>query len=274
MTVTASAHDIELLAATVAALRTAGIDNPRFEARRLIAHAPTADVLAALLARRCAREPMAFILGTQGFWTLDFEVSPATLIPRPDSETLIEAALALPVRPGSILDLGTGTGCLLLAALAEFPAAWGVGVDLVAEAVSLAARNARANGLADRATFLCGSWADAIGARFDLVLANPPYIRSGDIAGLMPEVGRHEPASALDGGPDGLDAYRHILARLPTLLTRGGHAIVELGIHQADAVADLAITAGFGAPASRADLGGIARALIVQNSFGDPPATG
>jgi release factor glutamine methyltransferase len=259
-------------------LRQAGIDNPAREARLLLAHAlgvagnvvlDTAghmpDTFNGLLARRLAHEPMALILGRQGFWTLDLEVSPATLIPRPDSETLVEAALAAFAgrAPGRILDLGTGTGCLLLACLSEFPDAFGVGVDISPEAASLAARNARANGLAARAAFLGGDWADALGGRFDLVLSNPPYIVSADIAGLMPEVARYEPASALDGGADGLDAYRRLAAMLPRLLAPGGVAVLELGQGQAEDVAGLAMAAGFAAPALRADLAGIPRALVL-----------
>jgi release factor glutamine methyltransferase len=170
---------------------------------------------------------MALILGHAGFWTLDLEVSADTLIPRADSEALVELALQLrppPPRPGGprILDLGTGTGCLLLALLAEWPMAEGVGVDLNPAAAALAARNAARNGLADRARFLAGHWAGALDARFDLVLSNPPYIESAAIPGLMPEVALHEPQAALDGGADGLDAYRAILAELPRLLAPGG----------------------------------------------------
>ena len=270
------------LGEATAALREAGFDNPAFEARLLVAHAlgvahndlialtrePDPSCFAALLARRLAHEPMALILGHQGFWTLDFEVSPATLIPRADTETLIEAALDSHPGARRILDLGTGTGCLLLAALSEYPDAWGLGVDRVPQAAALAARNARRNGLQDRAAFVCASWSDAIAGRFDLVLSNPPYIPSADIAGLMPEVAGHEPGSALDGGVDGLDAYRVLIARVADLLSEDGTAIFELGIGQAEPVAALAVAAGFPPPALRCDLGGIARAIILKKSFG------
>ena len=270
------------LGEATAALREAGFDNPALEARLLVAHAlgvahndliglarePDPRHLALLLARRLAHEPMALILGHQGFWTLDFEVSPATLIPRADSETLIEAALACHPGARRILDLGTGTGCLLLAALSEYPAAWGLGIDRVPQAAALAVRNARHNALDTRAAFVCGDWADAIEGRFDLVLSNPPYIPTADIAGLMPEVMGHEPDSALDGGADGLDAYRTLMARLPDLMAEGGTAIFELGIGQAEAVGALAGAAGFAPPALRCDLGGIARAIILKKSFG------
>ena len=267
----------EALRHGAALLEAAGVDNPGLDARLLLGHAtglPRETLLReplrvidpvpykALVARRAAHEPLALILGRQEFWSLDFIVSPATLIPRADSETLIEAALAaMPERRQvrTILDLGTGTGCLLLAALTEFASAWGLGVDRSAEVVALASRNANALGLATRAAFICGNWADAVAARFDLVLSNPPYIPSADIAGLMPEVALHEPGRALDGGHDGLDAYRCILAALPGLLAPGGVAILELGIGQADAVAALA-----GRPvAFRADLGGVRRAIVV-----------
>ncbi len=273
----------EALRRGAAALAAAGIEDARREARMLLHHAlgvpgrsllsPDAKVneamFDALVARRAAREPMAFILGRQGFWTLDLEVSPATLIPRADSETLIHAALAAfpdRARVRTILDLGTGTGALLLAALVEFPGAVGLGIDIAPAAVALAARNAQANGLAGRAMFLAGRWGAAVAGRFDLVLANPPYIESADIAGLMPEVAAHEPRSALDGGMDGLDAYRAIVADLPRLLAPGGVAILELGHGQAAPVAALAAGAGLAGAQTRADLGGIARALVVRSS--------
>jgi release factor glutamine methyltransferase len=262
-------------------LRASGIANPRLEARLLLGHALglSAEMLLrdtsrlvgswrfeALLARRCAREPLALILGHREFWSLDFAVSADTLIPRPESETLIEAALAAFARrddPRAILDLGTGTGCLLLAALHEFPRAFGVGVDRSAAATRLAARNAAALGLADRAGFLCADWDAPLAGRFDLVLCNPPYIPTSEIAGLMPEVARYEPRSALDGGIDGLDAYRRVFTTLLCRLTEAGVAILELGQGQAGSVAGLAPAAGFAFEA-RADLLGITRALVLR----------
>ncbi len=270
-------------------LRAAAIENPRLEARLLLGHAMGASTEALLrdprapvppeaaarfrdaLAARLRAVPMAFILGSQGFWTLDLAVSPATLIPRPDTETLVEAALeALPARevPLRVLDLGTGTGALLLAVLAERPRAFGIGVDLVPEAAALAALNAARNGLADRAAFLAGNWAAALAGRFDLVLSNPPYIESAAIAGLMPEVARHEPGSALDGGADGLDAYRHLAAELPRLLTPSGIAVLELGAGQRPAVQALAAAAGLVPLGCRQDLAGIERALVLRAPSG------
>lgn len=257
----------DLLRDATAALRAAGLDTPRREARWLLQHAAgDPDAFRALIARRAAREPLAFLLGHQEFRMLDLAVSPATLIPRPDSETLIIAALAARSDRAAvrrILDLGTGTGCLLLAALAEFPAAFGVGVDRIAAAAALAARNAAANGLAGRAAFLCADWAAALAGRFDLILSNPPYIESDTIATLMPEVSRYEPRAALDGGADGLDAYRALLAALPALLAPGGVAILELGMGQADALAGLARSAGYCDPVLHQDLAGIARAAVL-----------
>ncbi|MFO0317799.1 MAG: peptide chain release factor N(5)-glutamine methyltransferase [Hyphomonadaceae bacterium] len=266
-------------------LRGAAIEAPRLEARRLLAHVlgtteeallrdPRAAVpadkaahFAALLARRVAREPFAYLTGRVGFWTLELEVSPATLIPRADSETLVEAALAACPDKGAarrVLDLGTGTGALLLAVLSEFPAASGVGIDIKPAAVALAERNAVRLGLADRAGFLAGDWAAAVLSPFDLILCNPPYIESAAIAGLMPEVARHEPASALDGGADGLSAYRRIIADLPRLLAPRGLAVLELGQGQQAAVEALGKAAGFRPEACSADLGGVPRALVLR----------
>lgn len=266
-------------------LRAAAIESPRLEARLLLAHAmgcriedllrePRAPVppeaarrfADMLRRRRLERAPVAHLTGTREFWSLPFAVSPATLIPRPDSETLIEAALAaFPDRAQvrRILDLGTGTGCLLLAALREFPAASGIGTDRVPEAAALARDNARRLGLAARARFLAADWAAPLAARFDLVLSNPPYVESAAVPALMPEVARHEPASALDGGPDGLAAYRAILAALPGLLAPGGRAVLELGQGQRGAVEALARAAGLEPLGCRTDLGGVERALLL-----------
>jgi release factor glutamine methyltransferase len=272
----------ETLSEATCRLAAAGIEAPAREARLLLAHAlrmaphalPAADaacdpaMLEPVLRRRLGREPLALIAGTRGFWTLELAVSGDTLIPRPDSETLIEAAIALFPNPKSVrhaVDLGTGTGCLLLAALAHFTSAFGVGVDVSAAAAALAARNAAANGLADRAAFLAGDWDMALSVEADLVLCNPPYIASGDLPALMPEVRDFEPARALDGGVDGLAAYRRLIPALPALLTTGGVAILELGAGQLDAVTDLAERAKFGDISTRRDLAGIPRALVLAD---------
>jgi release factor glutamine methyltransferase len=263
-------------------LEDARIEAPRREARLILAHALGRDAAAlpglsgvpedagiALAARRARHEPLAHITGRREFWSLEFKVSPATLIPRPDSETLIEAALeAKPDRSKvrRILDLGTGTGCLLLAALSEFPEAFGVGVDLAPDAAMLAQENARDLGLETRSAFVAGNWAAALTGRFDVVFSNPPYIPQSDIAGLMPEVASHEPHLALDGGIDGLDAYRSLMASLPRLLATDGLAVLELGYGQAQAVAALAQAAGLAA-SSRADLAGLPRALVVRDEI-------
>jgi release factor glutamine methyltransferase len=271
---------LNLAASTLA---EAGIEAPRRDARLLLAHllglSPRAlppenaaveeAELRAALTRRAGREPLAFITGIQGFWTLELEVSPTTLIPRADSETLIEAALAVFPERGAVarvLDLGTGTGCLLLAALSEFPAAFGVGVDRVPAAAILASRNAARLGLGGRAAFLAGHWAAALAGRFELVLCNPPYVETAAIGGLMREVAGHEPLSALDGGADGLRAFAALIPTLATLLSPGGVAILELGAGQAPAAAALARAAGFGGLSTRADLGGVERALLLHGS--------
>lgn len=257
-----------------------GIDNPRLEARLLLAHAlrcsfeyllrePSAAVppepYDALLARRAQHEPLAYIVGHREFWGLDFAVSPATLIPRPDSETLVEAALAACPAPKRVLDLGTGTGCLLLAVLHERPTSFGIGTDISPAAAALAAANARTLGLADRAAILCADWAEALRGRFDLILSNPPYIETAAIDRLMPEVAAHEPRRALDGGADGCVAYRRIIADLPRLLAPGGVAVLELGAGQADQVAAAAATDGFSVT-FRTDLAGIQRAILLRSA--------
>lgn len=263
------------------AARLDGIaDNPRLEARLLLARAlgvtrndlirdPGRTIettgFEALLSRRIAREPLALIVGRREFWSLDFLVSSATLIPRPDSETLIEAALAAFANrppPRRIIDLGTGTGCLLLALLTEFRSAFGIGVDRSADAAALAKANAVQLGLTNRSCFMVGDWTHAISGRFDLIISNPPYIPEPDIETLMPEVARHEPGSALNGGADGYDAYRAIVPLLPLHLDPDGAAILELGIGQAHYLRSLARKAGFEA-SFRLDLAEIPRAIVL-----------
>ena len=273
-----------LLGEAAARLRAAGIDSAHLDARllagaalgfsreQLLIHARepvSAEALArleALLERRLGREPVSRILGRREFWSLEFALSSDTLDPRPDSETLIEAALALVPRdrPLSLLDLGTGSGCLLLALLSELPLAHGLGIDQSAGAAAAAAANAERLGLAARARFERADWRDGLAGSYDLVVANPPYIPRGEIAGLEPEVARFEPPAALDGGPDGLDAYRRLAPLMPGLLSEHGLALFEVGAGQASAVAGLLEAAGLLVDGSRADLAGIERCVIAR----------
>lgn len=269
-------------------LAQAGLASADLEARLILAEAlayPPAALLAradepagaalaaaveALLARRLAGEPMARISGRREFWSLEFLLSPDTLVPRPDTETVVEAALAaLPARaaPLSILDLGIGSGAILAALLVERPSAFGVGVDLSEGAARAARDNLARLGLKARSAVLVGRWAEALTGPFDLVVSNPPYIPAGAIAGLDREVRLHDPLRALEGGPDGLDAYRAIARELPRLLRSGGIAVLELGQGQEADVSALVRDAGLtvSGPA-RADLSGIARALVARKS--------
>ncbi|HZH25816.1 MAG TPA: peptide chain release factor N(5)-glutamine methyltransferase [Azospirillaceae bacterium] len=277
------------LAAAVRRLSDAGVADPRLDARLLLEAAAGVDRTALLLepdraldgdaaarfeamvTRRAAREPVHRILGEREFWGLPFRLSPATLEPRPDTETVVAAALDLIAdreRAWRILDLGTGSGCILLALLSERPAAFGIGVDRSAGAAATARANAVRLGLDGRAAFLVADWGDGLAGRFDLVVSNPPYIPSGDVAGLEPEVRDHDPATALAAGPDGLSAYRALADRLPGLLAPGGVAVLELGAGQAAAVPDLMSAAGLQILGVRDDLGAVPRALMLRNGGG------
>ncbi|MDQ0474682.1 peptide chain release factor N(5)-glutamine methyltransferase [Labrys wisconsinensis] len=269
-----------------ASLRQGAVATPELDARWLVAEAagaPAQDVTLrgaaavddavatramALVARRLAGEPVDRILGTREFWGLGFRLGPATLSPRPDTETVVEAALAtLPDRAAAwrILDLGTGSGAILTALLHERPAATGIGVDRSLEAARIARDNALANGVGARAAFLVADWAAALGGPFDLIVSNPPYIPAGAIEGLAVEVRAHDPRLALDGGADGLDAYRAIAAQAEPRLAPGGALVLELGAGQEEAVAAVLAEAGLEAerPARR-DLGGVPRALTAR----------
>lgn len=253
-------------------------DSARLDAELLLAHAlgveratllidPTRfavpDNFASLVERRLTHEPVAYILGYRDFWTIRLLVGSGVLIPRADSETLIEAALAHfgAAGPKRILDLGTGPGTLLLAALSEFPAATGLGIDRSDDALAFAHANAAALGLAGRATFRCGDWTAGLAEQFDLILCNPPYIEAD--AALMPDVADHEPPAALFAGPDGLDDYRRIIPALPDLLASGALAVLEIGASQRAAVSQIADVHGLSV-ACRRDLAGRDRALVLQ----------
>lgn len=264
-------------------LTAAAIDNPAGEARFLLLDllgleafdlvgagaAPIGAEGAARLTdardRRLSGEPVARILGAWEFWGLPFRLSPETLVPRPDTETLVDAALRLrPDRtaPLRILDLGTGSGCILTALLHEYPRAFGVGLDRSAGALRTARINAERNGVGARAAFLAADWCDPLaGPPFDLVVSNPPYIATPVIAGLAREVRAHDPPAALDGGADGLTAYRRILEALPERLAPGGTALLEIGFDQAAALDALA--AGFPRREIVRDLAGHDRVIIL-----------
>lgn len=269
-------------------LRQAGIETPELDARLLLCHASgltheayiarggetlSAAAMArfqAALARRLRREPVSRIVGMREFYGREFIVTPDTLDPRPDTETLIEAALAFVESGGgrqaplSLLDLGTGTGCILVTLLAELPNARGLGTDRSEGALTVAAQNARRLGVAARAEFVAADWLDRIGGHFDLILSNPPYIASAEIETLSADVAAYDPPLALDGGEDGLAAYRKIAAGAGRVLASGGAILVELGANQADEVASIFHAAGFGPVNLRRDLCGRSRVLVAE----------
>lgn len=224
---------------------------------------PQVQAFRELVERRRRSEPVAYLVGEREFWSLRLKVTPDVLIPRPDSETLIEAALDWfgDRAPATILDLGTGSGALLLAALSEWPKAWGLGIDRSPAALAVASANAKALGLAARAAFLACDWASGIVGRFDLVLSNPPYVEEG--AELPVDVRAHEPPAALFAGPDGLSAYRRLIPEISGLLAPGGVAILEAGVGQQGSIIALARKVGLHAMA-RADLEGRPRAISLH----------
>jgi release factor glutamine methyltransferase len=260
--------------------RAAGIESSELDARILIGHvlglghtalaaadkqelsAAAVSNINALAAQRLAREPVARIVGQKEFWGLTFKVTPAVLVPRPETETVVELALSLVDRavPSRIADLGVGSGAILLALLSDLPHARGVGVDNSEDALEVARANARRLGMSPRADFVLADFATLEGT-FDLVVSNPPYIASGDIAKLEPEVRDHDPHNALDGSPDGLAAYRAIARNAARLLAPGGHLVVEIGAGQEQAVSALFAHNGLAIRAVRHDLSGIPRTL-------------
>lgn len=275
-------------------LAAAGIEQAALDARLLVAEAAGCDTatlighpeapldadrsrrLEDMLGRRLRSEPLAHILGRREFWSLDLLVTRATLIPRPDSETVVEAALAhLGRRPRpQILDLGTGSGCLLIALLHELPDAYGVGVDRSEAALAVARANAGRCGVAGRAAFVRADWADAIGGRFDVVVANPPYVTSAEWPGLAPDVRNFEPVEALVAGEDGLAAYRRIAAALPRLLADGGAAFVEIGGASAAGALQTFRTSELRPIMVRRDLGGRRRCIGITAEANRPTSRG
>ncbi|HJQ60478.1 MAG TPA: peptide chain release factor N(5)-glutamine methyltransferase [Vineibacter sp.] len=275
----------ELVHSVAQRLEDAGIAEGRLEARLMFGEATDwslekivaerdaavpSDVVARierLAARRLAREPMSHILGWREFWSLRFKITADVLTPRPDSETLVAAVLeAIPDRSARLrlLDLGVGSGCLLLALLHELPNATGVGVDRSARALVVARQNARSLGLAERAELRAGDWGEGVEEVFDVVVSNPPYVPSDDIETLDPEVSEHEPWLALDGGADGLDCYRRLVGELGYLVRPGGLVALEVGKGQSQTVSRLVRAAGFRALSIHNDLAGIARVVLAR----------
>ena len=269
----------ELLDVAAARLRVTGIENPQKEARLLLAHAinvPQEKVIAGaepdaaaqkrfgeLLERREAREPLAYITGHREFWSLEFAVGPGALIPRPETETLIEQALKEfpdPKGPLRVFDLGTGTGCLLIAFLKERRQATGIGSDISDDALAWAKRNIESHGLANRARLVRADWTDGIGGPFEVIFCNPPYV--AEELPLEPEVAHYEPATALMAGPDGLAAYCRIAPRLARLLVPMGRAFIELGQNQAVDAQRIFTEAGLKVLRMVPDLAGIPRCIV------------
>jgi release factor glutamine methyltransferase len=274
-----------ILAEAAAALSAAGFDDPRRRARRLVAASldlsPTellshpeltlerlaVERLRDSVTRMVGGEPLSRVLGWREFWGLRFALSADTLDPRPESETLVEAVLrriADRSAPLCFLDLGTGTGCLLLALLSEFPAAIGIGVDIAAGAVMTARENAAELGFAVRARFVVGDWSSAVSGRFTAIVANPPYIADAALAGLAAEVSRYDPKRAVDGGEEGLAAYRSISKAVPALLASGGIFAGEIGAGQAPAIAAILTAGGLLIDGIERDLAGIERCIVAR----------
>ncbi len=287
----------ELIEEGTAALSAGGrIDNPRAEARMLLSVATGWDAATVFgyperevaqeatlryrdfVQRRVSGEPSAHITGVREFWSLPFKVTPDTLVPRPDTEAVVELALQTfegRSTPGAILDLGTGSGCLLLALLSEYPAAVGVGLDISEAALAVAMENAAGLELDGRASFVQADFAEVSDGPFDLIVSNPPYIPLGDIAGLEVEVRDHDPLSALDGGADGLAAYRTIFEAAPACLAPEGILVFEVGAGQAAAVSALGAATDMLLLSLRKDLAGVERALaFCKKGVGIPGAAG
>lgn len=277
--------------ALAAALKANGIDSAELDARMLVGAVLSLDLtgliaaagravteeqsrrLAEFARRRVAGEPVARILGVKEFWGLPFRLSAETLVPRADTETVVELALEIwrdgiaPVRRPCIADIGTGSGAILLALLSEIPQAQGVGTDISIAALQIAKANARHLGLSERTAFIACNYGAALSGPFDLIVSNPPYIRSLEIASLSSEVRDHDPRAALDGGVDGLGAYRAIIPEAARLLCPGGALIVEAGLGQSGLIRELMMLEGLTLDRpSKPDLAGILRAVVGRKS--------
>ena len=277
---------VEAARRTLAArFKSASIDSAELDARLLAGAALGLDLtgmitaadrpltpdeairLEAFARRRLDGEPVARIVGIKEFWGLALRLSAATLVPRPDTETVVELALEILREAGNavsslrIADIGTGSGAILLALLSELPRAEGVGTDISRDALQTAHSNAVALGLAGRTAFIACDYAAALSGRFDLIVSNPPYVRSADIAGLAAEVREHDPVAALDGGADGMHAYRALIPQAARLLAPGGALVVEAGHGQSDAIQHLMWAAGLVLGPAKADLAGVRRAV-------------
>lgn len=274
--------------ALAARLKSAGNESAELDARLLVGAALGLDLtgmialgarpvteaeslrLEGYAARRLAGEPVARILGVKEFWGLPFRLSASTLVPRPDTETVVEFALeilrSLPISGGArIVDIGTGTGAILLALLHEIPDAFGIGTDVSVDALRTARQNALHLGLEDRAAFVACNFAAALSGPFNLIVSNPPYIRSADLKDLASEVRDHDPHLALDGGRDGLDAYRALIPQAARLLGPGGVLVVEAGQGQVDEIETLMAASELRVErAAKADLSGILRAVAAR----------
>jgi release factor glutamine methyltransferase len=276
----------DLIGPVATRLAAAGIEHARSDAWLLLAAATgqgRAELMAgtpsplaagqearleALVRRRLAREPIAYLLREKEFWSLTFEVGPAVLIPRPETETVVEAVLSQIGRRAAalrVLDLGTGSGCLLLALLSELPHARGLGVDASPDALAVAGRNAARLGLAERSRFRPGRWAAGVTGRFDVIVSNPPYVAERDWPGLQPEIRDFEPEAALVAGPDGLAAYRALAPDCARLLAADGFCALEIGQGQAAAAAEILADRGLVVATTRRDLAGIERCLIARH---------
>jgi len=275
----------EVIAETTTALTTAGIDSPRLDARVLLAHVMQIETsqtftrddlplpphheaeLAKLVQRRMAREPVSRIFGKREFWGLEFNVTPATLDPRDDTETLVSAVIdhskRVALNNPRILDLGTGTGCILLSLLHALSGSSGIGVDISEAALQVAAGNASKLQLSHRASFARMSWADALAGPFGIVTSNPPYLSDDDMRNLSPEV-RYDPIRALDGGGDGLDCYRAIVSDIKRLVRNPAVVALEVGAGQAEQVARLVAGAGLRVVEIRSDLSAIPRCVVAE----------